>query len=627
VRVNLLVELMATQVSKEPREKRFTKYGLSWPGRQNLLLLEMDMIQQGGQWQDKYGQTIGRGTYYHFREAAKRIWPHIVWHRWLELAVQNYLAHRTIIMIGPASTGKTFAAALCVLLDYYCWSTQTTVIICSTTRQRLEDRIWGEIKNLHKLAKKDHPWLPGNLIEGLQRLVTSPRDEAAEGRDFRNGIVGVAAKKGDVFTGLAEFAGLKNKRMRLVGDELSLLPRAFVDSISNLDKNPDLKVLGLGNPKETTDALGVLGEPAPELGGWEGGIDQTEKTKVWKTRRPDGVCIQFVGTDSPNLDGKLGIPLITQAQIDRDVAFYGKQSLWYTMMDLGMMPRGQGNRRILTRQDCLKHGAFDAPVWLGTQRTKIGFLDAAFGGVGGDRCIFGALEFGNEVPKDLPGAVVNALINQQPANPKDRMVLALLMLLVVPIDVKLDKLPVDQIAEYCKLRCEEQGIGPDFFFFDAGMRSSLVTSFARVWSPLVNAIDCGGKPTERRVSNDIPVLCKDYYSKYITELWYSVRLVVESDQFRGMTDDLCYEFSAREWTVVANNKIEVEPKDKMKDKTGRSPDLADAVAIGVEGARRHGFVIRRVVNQQARRLDDGWRRDLREKASKLWRRPELVQTA
>ena len=75
-----------------------------------------------------------------------------------------------------------------------------------------------------------------------------------------------------------------------IGDELSLLEPVFVDTISNLDKNPDFKCFGLGNPKDTTDALGRLAEPLD--GGWESGIDQTPVTKTWKIKRPDGVCIR-----------------------------------------------------------------------------------------------------------------------------------------------------------------------------------------------------------------------------------------------------------------------------------------------------------------------------------------------
>jgi hypothetical protein len=66
---------------------------------------------------------------------------------------------------------------------------------------------------------------------------------------------------------------------------------------------------------------------------------------------------------------------------------------------------------------------------------------------------------------------------------------------------------------------------------------------------------------------------------------------------RELTEDVVSEGCMREYYTVGGNKIEVEPKEKMKEKTGRSPDLADAVAIGLEGARQRGFVIRNVANR------------------------------
>lgn len=607
----------------------YEKYGLLWSPATDPLWMEMRMIQKGGRWKNSNGEMVGNGLEYHFKAALKLLWPHLVFHKWTDLFVEHFLTKRTVVVIGPASSGKTAMAAFCVLLDYYCYSDCTTVICCSTTRERLEDRVWGEIKKLHKIATKSYSWLPGHLIEGRQRIITDDRDQASEGRDFRNGLVGVPCKKGESYVGLSDFAGLKNKRVILLGDELSLLPRVFVDGISNLDKNTKFLCIGLGNPKDTTDALGVLAEPAAYLGGWDGGIDQSPFTKVWETRRPQGVCLQLVGSDSPNLDGKLGIPLLTQEQIDRDVAFYGTDSLWYTMMNQGMMPRGQGSKRVITRQMCEKFGARNEPNWLNSTRTKIAFLDAAYRGVGGDRCVFGVLEYGEEnvTPEELPSRVVSALINQPVPENLKRKILHLQETMLVPISNDIKEMPEDQIVAFVMKQCTERGIPPENFYFDSGMRTSLVQAFSRLWSPTVNSVDCGGKPSERKVSYDIDVLCRDHYSKFITELWFNVRHVIEAGQFRGMTDDVMLEFASREWGMVGANKIEVEPKDKMKSKTGRSPDLADAVAIGVWGAIQKGFVIRRLVGDKRRRIDDRWKSEMRDKAKGFWNAGVMATTS
>lgn len=600
----------------------FARYGLTWGVGQSDLEIEFWMIKHGGRYKvpGPKGKVFGNGLEFHFKAAIKLLWPEIVFHDWNERFIRAYLNHRTIVAIGPASSGKTHSAAICALTDYYVHAFTTTVICCSTTRERLEDRIWGELKKYHGDAKKRWPDLPGSLIEGRQRIITQAAEEAKDGRDFRNGLIGVPCKKGNDYVGLGDFAGIKNKRVRLLGDELSLLPRVFVDSISNLDKNPDFKAVGLGNPKETTDALGVLAEPAAELGGWDSGIDQAPGTKEWKIKRPDGICLQFPGDSSPNLDGKLGIPLITKEQIDRDVSFYGKDSLWYTMFCQGAMPRGLGSRRVLTRNLCLKNHAMEEPVWSSAERIRIGCLDAAYRGVGGDRCIFGELQVGYEVtPQEELTA--SAIINQNAAADPKRQVIALIDMVVVPIvanqAVIKQEEAEDQIVKFCMAQCIQRNIPPQHFFFDAGMRTTLVRSFAQ-WSDQVNPIDFGGSASERKVSENIDVLCKDHYSKFVTELWYTVRYIVEAGQFRGMTEAVMEEGCMREWTMVGGNKIEVEPKEKMKLKTGRSPDLFDCLCAGVEGARRLGFKIKKLAPPKREKVDTSWRRDLAEQCKKLW---------
>jgi hypothetical protein len=331
--------------------------------------------------------------------------------------------------------------------------------------------------------------------------------------------------------------------------------------------------------------------------------------------------MQFVGTDSPNLDGKMSIPLITQKQIDADVAFYGQDSVQYSMMDLGRMPRGVSARRVITRQMCLKHQAMEEPVWEGGERIKIGFLDAAYGH-GGDRCVFGELEFGQEARAAVAEELVSAIITQKrPAESKNQ-ILALIDTQVVPITDQ-GETAEDQIAMWVKGECERRKIIPDNFFFDSTGRGSLMSSFARLWSPLVNGIEFGGAATAtRKVSADIDHWCKDYYFNMVTELWFNVAYVIQASQFRGMTEEVMMEGCLREWGFTGK-KVQVEPKDKMKVKSGRSPDLFDALCSGVAGAIKRGFVIKRQTAGTHKKVDRSWKTKLRERAKEHWKSGEL----
>ncbi len=620
-------------IEKKVPSRQKELYGLYWREQAHPVSIELTMISKGGQWEKTVGGIAGKGNLFHYKEAIRLIWPDIKQHRWFDLFLSNWLTHKYIGVMGPKSSGKSACAAIFHLVDYYAFPSCTTVLICSTTKERLEDRIWGDIKKFHGQATRQFRWLSGHLIEGRQRLVTDDRDDGDEaGRDFRNGMMGVPCKKGSQFVGVGDFQGIKNKRVRLCGDELGALPKTFIDAIATLDEQGDTKVTGMGNPAQTTDALGILCEPHVSIGGWEGGIDQTPKTKVWRTRFEGGVCIQLPGSDSPNMDSPPDQPvpfpfLITRKQMEDDLKTWGKDDWHYTMFNEGRMPRGQGSRRIITRQLCLKHGAMEAPVWKNNNRTRVTALDAAYRSVGGDRCVFLTLEFGEEAEFDPGSAAVEAIISQTNPDREKRQIMALLNVEIIPIKASDFESPEDQIVMFVRKQHELMDLPPDNHFYDAGMKTSLVQAFSRVWSPMVNSIDFGGKPSERQVSADIEVSCRDYYSKFVTELWYSVRLIIEAGQFRSMTEDVMLEGCAREWKTVGANKIEVETKEEMKLKTGRSPDLFDALVVAVEGARQKGFAIQRLKNKDTKEVDHRWKDEVREKSRACWKSGSLHHTA
>lgn len=574
-----------------------------------MLDVHFYFIKRDGQYKKRNGAIAGNGLEFHVHEAQNLLWPKTKWFPWRELILKTVCENRIVPILGPASSGKTFSAAVFALTIYYANPDCCSVICTSTTREMLENRIFGEIKSKHKEAKTLFPQLHGQLIESRMRILSDTKDDTEEGRDFRNGIQGVATKVGGSYAGLGNFVGIKNRIVILIADELSLLPRVFVDAIANLNKNAGFKCIAMGNPLDITDALGVLAEPSAQLGGWDGGIDATGPTKSWPTRFQGGMAVQLVGDDSPNLavpeDQPVPYPfLITKKAMDADMEFYGKESIQYSAMNSGRMPRGMSTRRVLTRQMCLRFGAMEEPIWKDTTRTKIGFLDAAYGGTGGDRCVFGQLDFGPGIDLDGNGIMLLALI--------DTMVVP-----IMPINLN-PNTPEDQIAIFTKEQCEIRGIVPQNFFFDTTGRGSLMNAFGRIWSTGVVGIEFGGKPSERQVSNKLDIAARDYYANRVAELWYQLRLVVEARQFRGMTESAMGELTMREWGFVGANKIAVEPKDAMKVKIGRSPDEADAIVCGVEGALQRGFSINQMSKQNRSQVgSDVWKEELKRKAETL----------
>lgn len=587
-------------------------YGLLWPELMAKAAIEIEMIRRGGKIIKKNGDIAGFGLFYHYKALQQELWPNKIWHKWNELLLKEFIENRITGIMGPAASGKTRESSDFFLSDYYCFPDCTTVLVSSTEREMLEMRAWGEIKRSHIEAQRKFSWLPGQLIESRQRIVTDERAIELEGRDFRNGMVGVPCKKGGNYVGLGSYAGIHNKRVGLLADEGQLMPQVYVDAISNLNKTENFKAVVLGNPKDITDALGKVCEPSAEMGGWDSGIDQAGGTKTWQIRFPQSKCVQLVGSDSPNLDGKLGAPLITQEQIDADVKFYGKDSLQFTMMNEGRMPRGQSMRRIITRPMCVKGFALEDPVWKDENQLNIGSLDAAYGGVGGDRTVLIHLKMGKGL--DYDGSEFQQL--------------AVMLSMVVPVRSSETDDPEEQIAEFTKEQCESIGISPYNFFFDSTGRGSLMNAFCRLWSPNVQGIEFGGTPSSRPVSNEIHTLCNEYYAKKVAELWYSVRLAIQSRQIRGLTEDIMQEGCMREWTFSGKNKIDIEPKKNTKLRMGRSPDLFDALVCGVEGARCRGFVISKLssgIVQESK--DNAWKQKLRQRAAELVKGGQLNYVA
>ncbi len=440
-------------------------------------------------------------------------------------------------------------------------------------------------------------------------------------------------KKGNTTIGMDSIIGIKQKRKRWFLDELQTLPTTCLDATANfIQTGSDCKVGGSGNPDNITSPLGRFCEPHPDLGGWDSGIDQTPKTKVWRTRFNNGACIQFPGSDSPNFDVPEGDPvpypfIMTRERMDKDAITWRRDDWHFLMFNEGRFPRGQGANRVITRQLCHTHGAMNSPLWKNQNRVKIVSLDAAYRAVGGDRCVLIDLEFGEEGGFN-PGIIeVATTVSQTYPSGERKMILALTGVEIVPIKSSDFESPEDQIVMHVKKHCEMHGVQPRNFFYDSGMRTSLVTAFSRLWSVDTNSIDCGGRPSDRQVSENIDVLACDYYQKKITELWYSVRYIIEGGQFRGLTEDVMLDGCDREYKMVGANKIEVESKADMKEKTGRSPDLFDALAIGCEGARQRGFLIKRIINLEAAEVDNRWKDELRKQALKANKKYQLNYAA
>lgn len=222
--------------------------------------------------------------------------------------------------------------------------------------------------------------------------------------------------------------------------------------------------------------------------------------------------------------------------------------------------------------------------WDSENITKIYALDPAYGG--GDRCVGREIKFGKE------------------ANGGDVLDIGKPETIPIKINTGID--PEDQIAAFIKNRLGELVIAPENCFYDSFGRGTLGFAFSKVFNGKCPVpVDSGAQATNRPVRHDLFITdeitkkkrlkrCDEHYKKFVTEMWFSVREVIDAQQMRGLDAETIREGCMRKFSLNNQNKREVEPKEDMKERLGKSPDYFDNLAIGVEGARQKGFKIQKL---------------------------------
>lgn len=374
----------------------------------------------------------------------------------------------------------------------------------------------------------------------------------------------------------------------------------FLDAISNLAGNPDFKCVIMGNPIDPEDPLGRACEPED---GWNS-MPEPTVTTVWKTKFLDGKCVNFVGTDSPNFDppveSKPRFPyLISSRTVNEVEAFWGRDSQQFWSQVMGVMKTGLLARRVITRELCREHRALERAVWEDLSHTKVYAVDAAYSGTGGDRCVGGWVEFGQSVD--------------------GQQILRVNRPVIIPVLMTSKDQPEDQIAKYVQNEIEANGIEPTNVFYDSTGRGTLGSAFARCFGERTPVpVEFGGRPSDRPVRYDLFTdldgerrlkTCREHYVDFVSELWFSVRYAIESEQVRELPEDVMREGCQREYGTAKTNKFFVESKHdpKARERMGRSPDLFDWLATAVEGARRLGFKIQKLgVPLVEKNQDEDW---------------------
>ena len=571
-----------------PLDHFASKYNASWPDDMAALEIELKCIAWGGKWESK-GKECGAGLFEHFMAARKLLWPNRYRHRWTDLMYRNFIENDVTVLMGGASTQKTSHIVEYCLIRYWSKPESTLIVLSTVNMEKLEIGIWGEAKMLWSEARQRYDWLAGNMIDHKKAISTDSLEDDGV-RDMRRGLIGRPCYVGGKWVGLGILAGLKQENIIYAADEAQFMEESFSMSWPHLFSNGNVKIIASGNPKhDPDDELGKTAEPKT---GWNG-MPEPEKTEVWETKFMGAKCVNLVGTDSPNFDVSEGSPepyprLIGRKFAKRIAHDHGEGSFEFYRLVKGVMRIAFAHSRVITRQLCREHKALEQVKWKDSKQTHIYALDPSYGGE--DRCVGMPGKFG----EDIDG----------------KQILELLPYRVFKLDLRREMAVEDQIAEILSEELDTYDVIPENCFYDSTGKGTIGAAFARKFGHRVPvAVDSGAQPTKRPVREDLYVeekgakrlkRCDEHYSKFVTEMWFSVRYTIEAEQLRGLLDDVMAEGCARIYEVVKGNRYEIEaksdPKKKedLKRRLGKSPDLFDCTVILTEGARQRGFKIRRL---------------------------------
>ena len=520
---------------------------------------------------------LGLGRYGHLKNSIDEIWNKAapdtyIWNEWSQWMQKTFAENPWSTLTGPAASWKTTSAAIFGLARFYASPRDTVVIVTSTTLDGLRRRVWKEISHFHRLRP-----LFGHMVQSRNCI------QFRKGHDDA-GIFGLATDKGEIDKAIGKIIGFHAPNMVVIVDEMPYTPEAIVEACVNLETGAQsFQFIGLGNADDQLDPHGRMSEP---IAGWDS-IDV--ETSEWKTKR--GICIHLDGMKSPNITDKTrNYPgLLTQGDIRTTMDVYGVDSPQFWQMRRGFWAPEGIQKTVLSMPMIVRTDAF-GDCEFDQESTALAGLDPAF--EGDDRCV---LKFARA------GKV------------QGKMTLLLGERLIIKTKNEPDEPRHFQIVKQVKEACVERGVSPYFFGLDStGEGGGLASIFQREWGREVLCVEFGGGASRNPVSSTNPKPCNQEYDRKVTELWFFFRLLLLNEQIKGMDVESATEF-CRRWWSMRGPVISIETKQKMKDRTRKSPDFADADVVTAQvAAARCGLNPNSVAYNQPT-LDSPWKRFLQKR--------------
>ena len=483
----------------------------------------------------------------------------MVRHPWAEQMIRSAIKHKYLAVGGSASSGKSHTMAAWGIVQWLSQPRDTLVLMTSTTLREARKRIWGSVMSLL------------SVIDGAPIKIRDSIGNAAYVDENgtlieRAGLSLIAAEKSKTREAIGKFIGIKQKRVIMIGDELSELSESILQAgLTNLSKNPFFQMIGMSNPNSRFDAFGVWSEPKK---GWES-VD-TQTADRWKTKW-NGHYLRLDGERSPNITlGEVKYPwLPTAEKLAEDRALLGPESRGYMRMVRAVFFDSDETTGIYSEAELTKGGAMGEVDWA-EKPTVVAGIDPAFTN-GGDRTIMYTAEVGYARNGQYVCKLGEALHLNDDATNK-----------AVPRTYQI----VHQIIDHCKRR----NISANNVALDStGAGAPFCDVLAGEWSSDFMRVTFGGKGSDKRVSMNSQLTGAELYTNRVSELWFVGKELLRTKQIYGVSSDLAQEMCARNYDMTKGTgtlRVKIESKPEFKARFGRSPDLADAAFLALDCARQ-----------------------------------------
>ena len=561
--------LLETEAPKRKRRtnKTFEKYGLSWANGTSDLTIELNCFRHGDT-----PEKGGLGKPGHFKEIVNMLWGEnndrikFKWTPWGDRKLEATCVHKYLGVTGCANSEKSDFYAVWAIVNFICAPTETMCLITSTSLKESRGRIWGRIEDYWMGAQHVCGGaLPGKLVSSVGMIRF--KDPTGEYKTSdRCGIHLIAGEKKKAADSIGKMIGLKNQRVFFIADELPELSHAILEAaFSNLASNPEFQLIGPGNAASIYDPHGVFCKPKH---GW---TSVSVEDDEWETEK--GYCIHFDALKSPNvLAGRVlypWLPSIAKIENARKDTGGDDSSAFWRMWRGFWSPNGS-TETVVSEADIMKFNCEEKTVKWKTKPVSVTALDPGFTN-GGDRSVRYTAEFGEE-------------------EGTNKMVLLFKDYEVLDDDVTTKNVPRNfQTAQQFKDNALAENIPPDRAAVDDTGAAAFGDIIHVVWDRRVTRVNFGGKASERPVSaEDKRTRSCDKYANRVTEVWCSIRPFMRAGQIKGIGPDLGQELTSRRMKNTKSGAVlkeQVEKKEDMRARMGKSPDIADAALILLDFVR------------------------------------------